>query len=134
VNSRAKKHQLVTRLPRLGAFVVAVCALAWSSPAITASCPERPACHGCGCKGGPGYRGPDGRCVGFRELDNVCGSPATVRCTFENAPGTGLIGNAPSAARMGVQAPESINGQGSASCHIRFVKGRPWTLPVKAAP
>jgi hypothetical protein len=52
------------------------------------ACPERPPCHGRGCKGGPGYRAPDGHCVGFRELDKVCGNPPT-RCVFENAPGTG---------------------------------------------
>lgn len=55
-----------------------------------ARCPERPACSGCGCKGGPGYRGPDGRCVGFKDLASVCGTPPETRCTFENAPGTGL--------------------------------------------
>ena len=54
-----------------------------------AACPERPACHGCGCKGGAGYRGPDGKCVGFRNLDRVCGVPPETRCVFENAPGTG---------------------------------------------
>lgn len=53
-----------------------------------ARCPERPACKGCGCKGGPGYRGPDGRCVGFKQLAKVCGTPPETRCTFENAPGT----------------------------------------------
>jgi hypothetical protein len=53
-----------------------------------AACPDRPACTGCGCKGGPGYRSPDGHCVGFKELDKVCGNPPT-RCVFENAPGTG---------------------------------------------
>ena len=57
-------------------------------PAV-AACPDRPACHGCGCKGGPGYRGPDGRCVGFANLDRVCGIPPETRCLFENAPGTG---------------------------------------------
>lgn len=57
---------------------------------VLASCPERPACRGCGCKGGPGYRGPDGRCVSFKTLESVCGRPPTSRCTFENAPGTGL--------------------------------------------
>ncbi len=52
-------------------------------------CPDRPPCTGCGCKGGPGYRGPDGRCVGFKNLDRVCGNPPDTRCVFENAPGTG---------------------------------------------
>ena len=58
-------------------------------PADAAGCPERPQCEGCGCKGGPGYRGPDGKCVGFRALDKTCGVPPTTRCVFENAPGTG---------------------------------------------
>jgi hypothetical protein len=53
-----------------------------------AACSERPPCQGCGCKGGPGYRAPDGHCVGFRELDKVCGNPPS-HCVFENAPGTG---------------------------------------------
>ncbi|MFG1270039.1 hypothetical protein V5F40_18970, partial [Xanthobacter sp. DSM 14520] len=53
------------------------------------ACPERPPCQGCGCKGGPGYRGPDGRGVGFKNLTKVCGDPPETRCVFENAPGTG---------------------------------------------
>ena len=61
----------------------------WPVSVGHAACPERPPCHGCGCKGGPGYRGPDDQCVGFRELDKVCGNPPTTRCKFENAPGTG---------------------------------------------
>ena len=56
---------------------------------VYANCPERPACRGCGCQGGPGYRGPDGKCVGFKNLTKVCGDPPESRCTFENAPGTG---------------------------------------------
>jgi hypothetical protein len=65
----------------------AICA-GWPM-ASEAACPERPACRGCGCKGGHGYRAPDGHCVGFRELDKVCGNPPTGGCVFENAPGTG---------------------------------------------
>jgi hypothetical protein len=54
-------------------------------------CPERPRCTGCGCKGGPGYRSnKSGKCVGFKQLTKTCGNPPTQRCTFENAPGTGL--------------------------------------------
>lgn len=53
-------------------------------------CPERPACKGCGCKGGPGYRSMvTGKCVGFKQLKKACGNPPTLRCVFENAPGTG---------------------------------------------
>jgi hypothetical protein len=72
------------------AVALAVVALsAWSISIGHAACPDRPACDGCGCKGGPGYRGPDQKCVGFKNLDKVCGNPP-VRCVFENAPGTGL--------------------------------------------
>ena len=60
----------------------------WLVSTARAACPERPPCHGCGCKGGPGYRAADGHCVGFRELDKVCGNPPSL-CVFENAPGTG---------------------------------------------
>lgn len=45
------------------------------------------ACSGCGCRGGPGYRGPNGKCVGWKQLTKVCGSPPTLRCTNER-PGT----------------------------------------------
>lgn len=38
---------------------------------------------GCGSRGGPGYRGPDGRCVGWKALNKVCGSPPTTRCDYE---------------------------------------------------
>jgi hypothetical protein len=60
-----------------------------AAESLLAACPERPRCSGCGCKGGPGYRGPDGRCVGFKQLNKICGNPPESRCTFENAPGTG---------------------------------------------
>ena len=63
---------------------------AMDDSSVGAACSERPACRGCGCRGGPGYRGPDGRCVGFRELARICGTPPERRCVFENAPGTGL--------------------------------------------
>jgi endonuclease YncB( thermonuclease family) len=37
----------------------------------------------CGEKGGPGYRGPDGHCVGWAALRRVCGSPPSMNCTPE---------------------------------------------------
>jgi len=40
-------------------------------------------CSGCGCRGGPGYRGPSGSCVGWDALSKTCGSPPTTRCTAE---------------------------------------------------
>jgi len=71
------------------ALLLPLLGLAFALPAAAENCPERPACHGCGCKGGPGYRGPNGQCVGFKNLDKVCGVPPATHCTFENAPGTG---------------------------------------------
>jgi len=43
------------------------------------------ACDGCGCRGGPGYRGADGQCVGWRDLVKKCGSPLTSRCNAEGS-------------------------------------------------
>lgn len=37
----------------------------------------------CGDRGGPGYRGPNDKCVGWAELARVCGSPPTVKCKAE---------------------------------------------------
>jgi hypothetical protein len=78
--------------PLMAATLLLLCGLFWLPPARAqpGPCPERPRCSGCGCAGGPGYRGPDGRCVGFRRLAAVCGDPPTTRCSFENAPNTGL--------------------------------------------
>jgi hypothetical protein len=38
------------------------------------------AAKGCGCKGGPGWRGPDGTCVSKSALAETCGSPAGAPC------------------------------------------------------
>jgi hypothetical protein len=37
----------------------------------------------CGDSGGPGYRGPNGKCVGWEVLGRVCGCPPSTRCTPE---------------------------------------------------
>ena len=57
--------------------------------ANAAGCPQLPPCSGCGCRGGTGYRAPDGHCVGFRELSKVCGADPAKVCRFENEPNTG---------------------------------------------
>ncbi len=41
-------------------------------------------CNVCGCKGGPGYRAPDGKCVGRRNITKLCGSPPSMRCKRES--------------------------------------------------
>ena len=42
-------------------------------------------CQGCGCKGGPGWRGPDGLCVSKASLAQTCGSPPAAPCKQEGA-------------------------------------------------
>lgn len=37
----------------------------------------------CGEKGGPGYRGPTGKCVSWQQIGPVCGSPPETHCTPE---------------------------------------------------
>ncbi len=39
----------------------------------------------CGTRGGPGYRGPDGKCVGWADIGKKCGDPPSLRCTPELA-------------------------------------------------
>lgn len=52
---------------------------------LAASSVEASACEGCGCRGGPGYRGSDGRCVGWKDLAKKCGNPPTSRCSAEGS-------------------------------------------------
>jgi len=42
-------------------------------------------CKGWGCKGGPGWRGPDGTCASKSALATTCGSPAGAPCKQESA-------------------------------------------------
>ena len=59
-------------------------------PAFTSSSPRSAAsdscrCYGCGCKGGPGWRGQNGQCVSHANLTKDWGSPPSTRCTHEGA-------------------------------------------------
>ncbi len=56
----------------------------------------------CGDRGGPGYRGPDGRCVGWADIGRTRGNPPTTRCTAENASAAASV-----AAEHGVKAIEA---------------------------
>jgi hypothetical protein len=38
----------------------------------------------CGTRGGPGYRGLSGRCVGWADIGRTCENPPTTKCTAEN--------------------------------------------------
>jgi hypothetical protein len=67
-----------------------------------------PASAECGSRGGPGYRGPDGKCVGWANIGKVCGNPPTTNCRAEIA-----HPNAPEAADHGV-AIEALRPTGGA--------------------
>lgn len=41
------------------------------------------ASRGCGSRGGPGYRAPNGKCVGWAELARLCGRPPETLCVKE---------------------------------------------------
>jgi hypothetical protein len=59
----------------------------FSLPATsTAAADDACRCKGCGCKGGPGWRGPDGFCVSQSKLEAICGSPPGTPCKQEGAP------------------------------------------------
>jgi hypothetical protein len=48
-----------------------------------------PAFAECGTRGGPGYRAPSGRCVGWVDIGRTCGNPPTTKCKAEIvAPGS----------------------------------------------
>jgi hypothetical protein len=100
----------MTRLfTKWGAVFLTAAALIAIPTALWAACPDRPPCEKCGCKGGSGYRAPDGHCVGFRELTKICGAYPHTLCTFENAPGTGANKNCALAPKKHAQksAPEA---------------------------
>ena len=63
---------------------------------------EAHACSGCGCRGGPGYRGPNGRCVGWSDIGRTCGDPPSTQCTPE-----GPNAGAEEAAKLGAKAIEA---------------------------
>ena len=80
----------------LAVAALAFAVLAWhvapdyvSPPAFTSYSPRSAAtgsacrCVGCGCKGGPGWRGQFGQCVSHANLTRDCGSPPSTRCTHE---------------------------------------------------
>jgi hypothetical protein len=56
----------------------------------------------CGDKGGPGYRSPSGRCVGWADIGRTCGNPPTTKCTAEN-----VSNGAEAAAILGQKAWEA---------------------------
>jgi hypothetical protein len=58
----------------------------------------------CGERGGPAFRGPNKKCVGWADLDRVCGNPPTTRCTYEGG-GAGDTGKEKGSAFMAEMLP-----------------------------
>jgi hypothetical protein len=72
------------RFKFLSLFIVFALSLAVLG-AATALAQDACRCKGCGCKGGPGWRGPEGTCVSKAKLAQVCGEPAGAPCVREAA-------------------------------------------------
>ena len=85
----------------LRAILGLACLLGVSLPALA-----NDFCSGCGCKGGPGYRGPSG-CVGWAQLNNICGTPPTTRCAAE---GPALLALGAAAAKAGLATASTVPG------------------------
>jgi hypothetical protein len=60
---------------------ILICVAVWLFSFLTPAFAE--VCSGCGCKGGPGYRDGNGRCVGWAQLNKACGTPPSSRCSAE---------------------------------------------------
>ena len=71
-------------------------------------------CKGCGCKGGPGWRGPEGTCVSQAKLPEICGSPPGAPCVQEAAARVCPRGSPHCPARTRPQRPSSAAGAGRA--------------------
>jgi hypothetical protein len=55
-------------------------------PAVTGHGVCQTRCSGCGCKGGPGYRDGQGKCVGYGNIIQKCGPAPHSLCRAECAP------------------------------------------------
>ena len=40
-------------------------------------------CTGCSCRGGPGFRSPEGTCVSWKNLVRICGPAPHAKCKDE---------------------------------------------------
>lgn len=69
------------------ALVLALISLSLLSPEPMSQAFAQDACRckGCGCKGGSGWRGPDGTCVSKAKLALTCGTPPGTPCKEEAA-------------------------------------------------
>jgi hypothetical protein len=82
-------------------------------PLMFAICADAALAAGCGSHGGPGYRGPNGRCVGWGSLTAICGDPPTTRCALDGHKPPTPPTQAPSAASSSPVAPTAANQNGA---------------------
>eukprot|EP01034_Spumella_vulgaris_P017409 gene17409-biopygen15290 len=62
-------------------WTAAACVAMWLAALAAA---HGQTCSGCGCGGGPGYRGPDGQCTTWENIGAVCGTPPSAGCKAEH--------------------------------------------------
>ena len=61
-----------------GFVLISLAFLMFPAPSVAAEASQ--------CKGGSGWRGPDGFCISQAKLAEVCGTPAGAPCKQEAAP------------------------------------------------
>jgi hypothetical protein len=73
----------------------------------------------CGSRGGPAFRAPNGKCVGWADLPKVCGTPPTTNCTYEGG-GIGDTG----------QVDQKPGGSGAYQGSLGFWPGQGSSTPA----
>jgi len=85
----------------------------------------------CGEKGGPGFRGPNGKCVAWAQIGRVCGHPPATRCTREGeAEGARAVAEAQETARTS-RAP--ADRARAAAATALGLMGMPMTVAAEPA-
>lgn len=85
----------------------------------------------CGERGGPGYRGPNGKCVSWKTIASVCGHPPETRCTPEQeADGAREVGALQHQARQTRRPEDRANAARGAALGLM---GAGATLAAEAA-
>ncbi|MDH7797500.1 MULTISPECIES: hypothetical protein [unclassified Beijerinckia] len=102
----------------------------WRSVVMFLACISM-ASAACGERGGPGYRGPDGRCVSWKTIAAVCGHPPETRCTAEQeADGAREVGGLQHQARQTRRPEDRANAARGAALGLM---GAGATLAAEAA-
>lgn len=76
----------------------------------------------CGTRGGPGYRGPNGQCIGWERFAKTCGTPPETRCSRE-CPG-GVCGEAEGEEVVDLAGEGGADTSGSLGFKSKLGRGR----------